>query len=175
MNFGWLSMFAGYVAFSLLTQQRVNRNLNVLLTNSVKNIVCGKVSGRKPIRIKPDPHGVVSRANHQDIADSGNPCQLVFNMEDSIVECPLVGPTDTYMRGVGDCFCVVTPNWRTSSGRRERASLTRFCTRTAAVSGSTDGRNVTIICRPPSEATTDFMYMKPSAPLMASSEAPRPR
>jgi hypothetical protein len=43
------------------------------------------------------------------------------------------------MSGVGDCFCVVTPNWRTSSGSRENASLTLFCTRTAAVSGSAPG------------------------------------
>ena len=74
-----------------------------------------------------------------------------------------------YISGVDACFCVVTPNCRTSSGSRLWAWLTRFSTRTAAVSGSISGRKVATTCRLPSEAATDFMYIRPSTPLMASS------
>ena len=33
-----------------------------------------------------------------------------------------------------DCFCTVTPSWRTSAGRRPSAWLTRFWTSTSAMS-----------------------------------------
>ena len=75
----------------------------------------------------------------------------------------------TTIRNVGDCFWVVTPWRRTSSGRRLSTWLTRFCTRTAASSGSTPGRKVTVICSTPSEPATDFMYIMSSTPLIDSS------
>jgi hypothetical protein len=64
---------------------------------------------------------------------------------------------------------VVTPCRRTSSGRRACACATRFCTFTAAASGSVPGRKVTVICSTPSEPATDFRYIMPSTPLIASS------
>jgi len=76
----------------------------------------------------------------------------------------------TTIRKVGDCFCVVTPCRRTSSGRRACACATRFCTFTAAASGSVPGRKVTVICSTPSEPATDLRYIMPSTPLIASSK-----
>ena len=73
------------------------------------------------------------------------------------------------MRKTGDCFCVVTPCRRTSSGRRASAWATRFCTRTAASSASVPGRNVTVICRTPSDPAIDLRYVMSSTPLIASS------
>ena len=73
------------------------------------------------------------------------------------------------MRKVGDCLAVVTPCRRTSSGNRASAWATRFCTFTAASSGSVPGRKVTVICSTPSEPATDLRYIMPSTPLMASS------
>lgn len=73
------------------------------------------------------------------------------------------------MVSVGDCFCVVTPWRRTSSGRRACAWLTRFCTCTCAWSGSVPGLKVTVTTSTPSEPATDFMYIMSSTPLMASS------
>ncbi|EKQ63187.1 hypothetical protein WS7_03285 [Xanthomonas citri pv. malvacearum str. GSPB2388] len=67
----------------------------------------------------------------------------------------------TTMVSVGDCFCVVTPWRRTSSGRRACAWLTRFCTCTCL--------KVTVTTSTPSEPATDFMYIMFSTPLMASS------
>src|SRR3546814_1594113 len=61
------------------------------------------------------------------------------------------------LRKVGDCFCVVTPWRRTSSGNRASAWLTRFCTRTVASSASVPGRKVTVICSTPSEPATDLV------------------
>ena len=42
-------------------------------------------------------------------------------------------------------FCTVTPICRTSAGSRPSAWLTRFCTSTAAMSGSRVTSNVTVI------------------------------
>ncbi|MNE60743.1 hypothetical protein D3C80_1559110 [compost metagenome] len=62
----------------------------------------------------------------------------------------------TTIRKVGDCFWVVTPCRRTSSGSRAWAWATRFCTFTAASSGSVPGRKVMVICSTPSEPATDL-------------------
>ena len=75
----------------------------------------------------------------------------------------------TTIRNTGDCFCVVTPWRRTSSGRRASAWPTRFCTRTAASSASVPGLKVTVICSTPSEPATDLRYIMSSTPLIASS------
>ena len=75
----------------------------------------------------------------------------------------------TTIRKTGDCFCVVTPWRRTSSGRRACAWETRFCTFTAASSGSVPGLKVTVSCSTPSEPATDLTYIMFSTPLIASS------
>ncbi len=75
----------------------------------------------------------------------------------------------TTIRNTGACFWVVTPCRRTSSGNRASAWLTRFCTRTAASSGSVPGLKVTVIASTPSEPATDLMYIMSSTPLIASS------
>src|SRR5690606_33881128 len=82
---------------------------------------------------------------------------------------PSVEVRCTTIRNTGDCFWVVMPWRRTSSGRRACAWATRFCTRTAASSGSVPGRKVTVSCSTPSEPATDLRYIMSSTPLMASS------
>ena len=47
-------------------------------------------------------------------------------------------------------FSVVTPIWRTISGRRGRARLIRFCTAVSATSGSVPMSNVTVSVIAPS-------------------------
>src|SRR5688572_11356375 len=73
------------------------------------------------------------------------------------------------MRKTGDCFSVVTPCRRTSSGSRASAWATRFCTRTAASSASVPGRKVIVICSTPSDPAIDLRYVMSSTPLIASS------
>src|SRR5688572_5562906 len=66
-------------------------------------------------------------------------------------------------------FCTVTPVWRTSAGSRPSAWLTRFCTSTAAMSGSRDTSNVTVIWLAPLLVLDEAMYCMPSTPLIACS------
>jgi hypothetical protein len=68
-----------------------------------------------------------------------------------------------------DCFCTVTPSWRTSAGRRPSAWLTRFCTSTAARSASRVTSNVTLIELTPALLLEDVIYSIPSTPLIACS------
>ena len=51
---------------------------------------------------------------------------------------------------LGDCFSVVTPIWRTMSGRRGSARLTRFCTAVSACSGLVPILKVTVSVMTPS-------------------------
>ncbi len=55
------------------------------------------------------------------------------------------------MMKLGELLTVVTPSWRTSSGRRGSAWLTRFCTCTCARSTSVPTRKVTVSVSTPSE------------------------
>ena len=57
----------------------------------------------------------------------------------------------------GELFCVMTPIWRTSSGRRGNARWTRFCTWVSAWSTSVPIRNVTVSCSTPSVVACDSM------------------
>ncbi len=57
----------------------------------------------------------------------------------------------------GELLTVVTPSWRTSSGRRGSAWLTRFCTCTWARSTSVPTRNVTVSVSTPSGVPCDDM------------------
>src|SRR5688572_27543431 len=66
-------------------------------------------------------------------------------------------------------FWTVTPSWRTSAGSRPIAWLTRFCTSTAAMSGSRVTSNVTVIWLKPLLVLLEDMYRMPSMPLMACS------
>ena len=58
---------------------------------------------------------------------------------------------------LGEDFTVVTPSWRTLSGRRGSACATRFCTCTVARSMSVPPRKVTVSSMVPSEPAVDFM------------------
>src|SRR5690348_4139346 len=66
-------------------------------------------------------------------------------------------------------LATVTPTWRTSAGRRPSAELTRFCTSTAARSGSRSTSNVMLIWLNPLFVLDDDMYCMPGTPLMACS------
>ena len=52
-------------------------------------------------------------------------------------------------------FSVVTPIWRTISGRRGRARLMRFCTAVSATSGLVPILNVTVSVMLPSAVPCD--------------------
>ena len=73
------------------------------------------------------------------------------------------------MMKLGELLTVVTPSCRTSSGRRGRAWLTRFCTCTWARSTSVPTRKVTVIVSTPSDVACDCMYSMFSTPLICSS------
>src|SRR3546814_10151364 len=96
-------------------------------------------------------------------------CRRAYLRRYRVSYLPLGEVRCTTIRKVGDCFCVVTPWRRTSSGNRASAWLTRFCTRTVASSASVPGRKVTVICSTPSEPATDLVYIMSSTPLIASS------
>ena len=63
----------------------------------------------------------------------------------------------------------VTPLVRTSAGRRPSAWLTRFCTSTAARSGSRPISKETLIVETPLLVLEDCMYVMPSTPLITCS------
>ena len=63
----------------------------------------------------------------------------------------------TTMVKSGELLTVVTPSWRTSSGSRGSAWLTRFCTCTCARSTSVPTRKVTVRVSTPSEVACDDM------------------
>ncbi len=72
-------------------------------------------------------------------------------------------------RKPAELFVTVTPLVRTSTGRRPRAEFTRFCTSTAARSGSRPTSNVTVIALMPLLVLAEVMYVMPSTPLMTDS------
>ena len=55
------------------------------------------------------------------------------------------------------CFSISMPFCTTSAGRRDSASLTRFCISTAAKSGSAEISNVTVAEKPPELELLDSM------------------
>ena len=57
----------------------------------------------------------------------------------------------------GDDFTVVTPIWRTSSGRRGKARCTRFCTCVSACSTLVPILKVTVSIIEPSEVFCEDM------------------
>ena len=61
------------------------------------------------------------------------------------------------------------PLVRTSCGMRPSAWFTRFCTSTAARSGSRPISNVTVIVQKPVFVLEDRMYCMPSTPLITCS------
>ena len=69
----------------------------------------------------------------------------------------------------GDCFCVVTPSRRTSSGSRASAIATRFCVSTCALSRSVPSLKVTVILAWPSLVEMLLMYSMSSTPLISCS------
>ena len=68
-----------------------------------------------------------------------------------------------------DCLFTPMPAWRTCSGRRGSARVTRFCTRTWAVSRSVPGSKATVMLTAPSEVEDEVMYSMPSTPLTSCS------
>ena len=66
-------------------------------------------------------------------------------------------------------FSVVTPIWRTISGRRGSARLMRFCTAVSATSGFVPMRNVTVSVMLPSAVACELKYSRFSTPLICSS------
>ena len=113
--------------------------------------------------IEPDAHGVVAAAEHHRLAHAGDPRDPVLDLEDGIVpEVELVVPPVgdsmcTTMMKLGELFTVVTPSWRTSSGSRGRAWLTRFWTWICARSRSVPILKVTVRVSTPSAVAWDDM------------------
>ncbi len=75
----------------------------------------------------------------------------------------------TTMVRLGEVFSVVTPIWRTTSGRRGRARLMRFCTAVSACSGTVPMRKVTVMVTLPSAVAWLSKYSMCSRPLICSS------
>ena len=66
-------------------------------------------------------------------------------------------------------FVTEMPLVRTSAGMRPSAWFTRFCTSTAARSGSRPISNVTVMLEKPVLVDEERMYCMPSTPLMTCS------
>lgn len=66
-------------------------------------------------------------------------------------------------------FSTNTPSRRTDSGRRDSTIFRRFCTSTAAMSGSVPCWKVTAISTMPLESLVADMYSRPGAPLISFS------
>src|SRR5450830_365879 len=75
----------------------------------------------------------------------------------------------TTMVRLADCFSVVTPIWRTMSGRRGSARLMRFCTAVSATSGTVPIWKVTVMVTLPSAVAWLSKYSMLSRPLICSS------
>ena len=67
------------------------------------------------------------------------------------------------------CFSTLIPFWTTSAGRRDSAFFTRFCTSTAASSGSTSMSNVIEAENPPEFDEDELIYIIPGVPLSSCS------
>ncbi len=57
----------------------------------------------------------------------------------------------------GERFSVIRPTWRTTSGRRGSACVTRFCVCTCAISRLVPSRKVTVIEKLPSGVATELV------------------
>ena len=66
-------------------------------------------------------------------------------------------------------FCTVTPNWRTTSGRRGSVILTRLLTFTVAMSTLVPTSNDAVITRLPLDAAVELKYIRFSTPDSCSS------
>src|SRR5690606_6735335 len=75
----------------------------------------------------------------------------------------------TYIRRLFTSFSVITPFLMTSSGSSSIIVATRFCTATAAISGSIPTAKVTSITTVPLLLATDDMCVIPGTPLIAFS------
>ena len=66
-------------------------------------------------------------------------------------------------------FCTVTPNWRTTSGRRGSAILTRLLTLTVAMSTLVPTSKEAVIVRLPLDEAVELKYSRFSTPDSCSS------
>src|SRR4029077_16754270 len=73
------------------------------------------------------------------------------------------------MSVLGDIFCTLIPSVCTSGGMTGRASETRFCTSTWAMSEFMPRLKVTVRVYVPSLVDVEDMYIMPSTPLTCSS------
>ena len=116
------------------------------------------------LRIEPDAHRIVARAEDGDVADAVEAREHVLDLQRGVVaEVELVAASRPARSGGSPSAgratsCVtVTPIARTSSGRRGSAIATRFCTSTWACSRSVPSLKVTVSDMLPSLVDCDDM------------------
>src|SRR5262249_51546644 len=57
------------------------RDLSILFANGIDYVGGRKIAGRQFIRVKPDAHAVIARAEKRDVADTLDAGQIVFHAE----------------------------------------------------------------------------------------------
>ena len=114
------------------------------------NVGGGHAQPRHLVRVEPDAHAVVARAEDAHQADAGNARERVLHIqqrvvaeEDGVVAALGRGERD-HLEKIGGRLRTVMP-WRiTSAGSWLCATATRFCTSTAAMSWLVPTSKVTV-------------------------------
>ncbi len=129
------------------------RGLHVLLADRARDVGGGELQAGHAVGPQPDPHAELG-AEHAHVADALDALQLVDDVDVGVVddEEPVVGVVRAnaqreYISVSGDCLRTVTPWAITSCGSCACAWETRFCTSTAARSGSRSSAKVTVEVR----------------------------
>ena len=68
-----------------LLANRSGRDLHILFANRIDNVARGQISCGHFVRVEPDPHGIIARAEDLHIAGAGNSGQHVFDLQRRII------------------------------------------------------------------------------------------
>ena len=139
-----------------LRADRAGGDLHVLLAQRVGHVAGRQAAAGQPVRIEPQPHREAALAEDDDVADARHALQRVADVaievvadEQRVVAVVVGVEADARRESRPMPFVTVMPLVRTSSGMRPSAEFTRFCTSTAARSGSRPTSNVTVIVAEP--------------------------
>ena len=134
-----------------LLADRAGGDLHVLFADGGDHVAGGQVARGDLVRVEPDAHGVIARAENLHVARAGNARQHILHLQRGIIaQINLViaarrARTDARpWSGRAIAWSWSRPDWRTSSGSLGSACETRFCTCTWALSTSVPSLNVTV-------------------------------
>ena len=77
--------FEVHGVFDWLLPHHPGGDLHVLLADGVDNVAGGQVSRRDFVRVQPEAHGVIARAENLHVAGAGNAGQHVLDLEGGVV------------------------------------------------------------------------------------------